>query len=464
MYILIDFCVIYRNDLTLNNPEASPQEKERYVASNVALQLNRTLMNALHGEFSHLSECEVDLDPRHEGFWFVGGIDPPGKVRSYRRGLKWSKKYEMNSVDRSFQYLGSPYLALRHANPLMPLVDVNLEQQNYLEDKVEIPEQKYDPKCLGYNTDHRHGTCIPGFWVGNPNEFGVLSYQKRDWMLKFAKFNDAADCQEALHCHGLHSSFAWLLAQACYQGFTTFNEITYPLTTQTIITDGRLFSFYAYQLNTVLLHSEHAKTNPRYNQCWATKEMKLFEEVDATGKVIGFNDDVLKNLIHFYVNTPSSRENTEMKPYLDPACPKVADIENDLRREWLENVYKYIVTNRPRHRRVPELYLWEKIYKIDHKTRAMDKRVRPFEIGVNPFKRRLDDHLPVYVPRILRPGGYGGRRTGKSKEKWRPTFYPTTHSDRLIPKEVTNYPAQHKHEKINEDEYKALEDRYRKKK
>nr|CAD7450838.1 unnamed protein product [Timema bartmani] len=53
-----------------------------------------------------------------------------------------------------------------------------------------------------------------------------------------------------------------------------------------------------------------------------------------------------------------------------------------------------------------EIYNWEKIYKIDHKTRPLDKRLRPFELpDANPFKRRYNDHTPEYMPKALRPAG-----------------------------------------------------------
>jgi small subunit ribosomal protein S30 len=69
-------------------------------------------------------------------------------------------------------------------------------------------------------------------------------------------------------------------------GFSTFNDVTYPLVTQTVITNGKLWSFYVYQLNTTLLHGEHTSTNPRHNLCWGTPELKLFEAIED-GKVIG---------------------------------------------------------------------------------------------------------------------------------------------------------------------------------
>lgn len=65
--------------------------------------------------------------------------------------------------------------------------------------------------------------------------------------------------------------------------------MTYPLVTQTVITNGKLWSFYVYQLNTTLVHSEHTANNPRRNLCWGTPELKLFEAIED-GRVIGKHD------------------------------------------------------------------------------------------------------------------------------------------------------------------------------
>jgi small subunit ribosomal protein S30 len=216
----------------------------------------------------------------------------------------------------------------------------------------------------------------------------------------------------------IQSSFAWSFAQACYQGFSTYNDVTYPFTTQTIITDGQTWSFYVYQLNTTLLHSKNADENPRYNMCWGSKELKLFESFDKeTGKLIGFNEDVLKQLIHFYINQPVA-SNRNMKPYLGEYEQTVADIDDDKRREFLETRYKHLVSNRPRHRLTPEIYAWEKIYKIDNNTRPMAPKRRFFELGINPYARRLDDHTPVYIPKAKRPEG------PRSRKMWEKTYYP----------------------------------------
>lgn len=51
----------------------------------------------------------------------------------------------------------------------------------------------------------------------------------------------------------------------------------------------------------------------------------------------------------------------------------------------------------------PEILQWQKIYMIDNKTRPMDKKHEPWEYGINPYMRTLDNHLPNYIPKVLRP-------------------------------------------------------------
>lgn len=256
---------------------------------------------------------------------------------------------------------------------------------------------------------------ISGYWPGESDEYGLLSIHGRGHILNRKESYGPEDNIEALHCQALKASFGWLSAQANYQGFTTFNDLTYPLATQTIITNGQLWSFYAYQLNTMVMHNEEIDQNPKHNICFGTKPLKLYEGIE-NGKVKGLNEDVLKILVQFYMNTPVKRD-YEMKPYLGTEEKVVADIEDDNKRCWLESRYKLLVSNRPKHFLLPETYLWEKIYKIENNTRFFEPKRRPFECGINPYKRRLDEHLPAYIPKVLRP-------YPKSRKKFETTYYP----------------------------------------
>jgi len=293
--------------------------------------------------------------------------------------------------------------------PIVPYSDADNES-------LEVPFYDLDPRCHGFFATNVHGTNIPGFWPGDSHEFGLLSYHSRGYM-KDRTFG-WEDNKEALDTQGVMTSFGWLMSQAAYQGFNTYNDITYPLTTQTIISNGQLWSFYAYQLNTILLHSDNTTNNKLRNICYGTEPLKLFESIDTEGKIIGFNDDVLKMLIQFYLNAPKERPDTVMKPYLGENVKVIADIEDEARREWLEKYYKHLVSNRPRQRLMYEIYHWEKIYKIKFNTRFHEARKRPFELDQNPYNRKLDEHTPKYIPKVLRPGG------PKSKAKWEATYYP----------------------------------------
>lgn len=163
------------------------------------------------------------------------------------------------------------------------------------------------------------------------------------------------------------------------------------------------------------MHNEQMDENPKHNVCFGTKPLKLYDTIED-GKVKGLNEDVLKMLVQFYLNSPEQRDH-EMKPYLGKEEQVVADIEDDNKRCWLEDKYKHLVANRPKHELLPEIHLWEKIYKIEFNTRFFERKVRPFEHGINPFKRRLNEHLPPYIPKVLRP-------YPRSKKKFETTYYP----------------------------------------
>lgn len=378
----------------------------------VIQNINRTMLIHLSSKYPHLLQAGVDFEPRLEASWFAGGIDPPNFMRKFRKSVKFLKNSADDPVNLPFQYSGHPVIHLRHKHLLKEVISAS-ECEN---PALDVPIFKFPPQVLTYEFGRRHLTNIPGFWPGDENEFGLLSYHNCTHLQRRKKeFNDTF---AALKVQAVLASYSWLLSQACYQGFSTFNDITYPLITQTVITDGQWWSFCVYQLNTLLLHSEHVTENPKRNVCWITEPMKLFDTIEKE-KVCGLNEEVLKNLIKFYVNTPEERLGVDLKPYLEKSEKVIADIEDDERRNWLEQHYKHLVCNRPRHKRIPEIYNWQRLYLIHHKTRPMDKKRDWWQFGKNIFKRRLDDHLPPYIPRCLRENPKK-RKLGR----WAKQFYP----------------------------------------
>lgn len=65
------------------------------------------------------------------------------------------------------------------------------------------------------------------------------------------------------------------------------------------------------------------------------------------------------------------------------------------------------------------MYHWQKIYLVDNKTRFLEKKRDPWQFGYKPYKRRLDDHKPVYVPKCLRENPKN-KRIGR----WAKSYYP----------------------------------------
>nr|XP_014102318.1 39S ribosomal protein S30, mitochondrial [Bactrocera oleae] len=413
----IEFVHDYFSNAYPDAANMEPQEKENIFGRLIVEQVNRTLINVLSSDFLHLQESEIDYSPRHEAFWSVGGINPPKNVVKSKTGRKWQKEMANDPYNRLMQYSGKPFLAIRHRNQLTPWK--NESESTNIELAKTLPRFNYDPRTLGYVCSHQHLTSIPGFWPGSANLFGSISYQSRAFLQIRPDTYGVEDFKEALHSHAIQSSYSWLLGQAGYNGFNTFNDLTYPMNTQTVVTNGRDWSFYEYQLNTLLVHSHHVDDNPKVNFCQGTAEMRLFGEINSSGEVVDFNEDVLRYLIRFYINAPQiHRSARELHPYLGSDVKYIADYENAEKREFLERVFKNLMSNRPRHLAIPEIYLWEKIYKIDNKTRVMEPKRRFFELGINPWLRKLDQHQKEYIPRALRPEG------PKSKKKWKESFYP----------------------------------------
>ena len=234
-----------------------------------------------------------------------------------------------------------------------------------------------------------------------------------------------------------------------FSGFSIYNDVTYPLTNQMIITNGKMWTFCVYQLNTILVRSYHMEENPRRNILWMSEPMQLFDEIEEN-KIHGLNTKVLEHLVKFYANAPRQREGVNMKPYLGTRVKVIADYKHVERRVWLEDRFKHIVSNRPRHRsvirlyknsiktfvfyvlvgmykivfflnfrRLPEIYDWQKIYLLKFKTRPIDQKREPWEFGNFQWRRKLDDHHAKYVPKAL--------RADKRKRpwlKWAKNFYP----------------------------------------
>lgn len=148
----------FRNEKPLFNKPIDREVESRNRASRLVSQINRTLINGLAADSPHLSEAETDTDPRHDAFWFVGGIEPPERIRKIRQN-SWQKDFANDPVDRNFRYVGKPLLTLRHEHPL----ESPMEFEHFSSDDVsKVPEYRMDPITAGYSYEHHPATTIPG--------------------------------------------------------------------------------------------------------------------------------------------------------------------------------------------------------------------------------------------------------------------------------------------------------------
>ena len=98
-------------------------------------------------------------------------------------------------------------------------------------------------------------------------------------------------------------------------GFNKYIDLTYPLTCQTALSDGKKWQFVSYQLNTLELWKDN-EANSYNNLCWMGPEIQLFESV-ANGKLEGFNPDTLRRLIASMCLAPV-KPTFNLRPTLPP--------------------------------------------------------------------------------------------------------------------------------------------------
>lgn len=181
------------------------------MAKAVTQQINRILTTHLSPSHSHLLETEIDMDPRHEAFWFFGGYEVPYELKK-RRKAGYAKEWADSPVNQCLHYTGTPILQLRHNLPMKEIISIEESE----DPSLKIPVESLDPRQYGFFRDRRRATVIPGFWPGDHSEFGFISYHNRGELpIRPEHYNDAED---AIKTQAVFGSFGWLYGQACYQG------------------------------------------------------------------------------------------------------------------------------------------------------------------------------------------------------------------------------------------------------
>lgn len=171
------------------------------------------------------------------------------------------------------------------------------------------------PNSYGQLQVHNRPTNVAGHWIGDPCEWGLLSfYTMRENDFRILESHGKKTHSSMLHDLAVVSGFGSSVAQAHNQGFSSYLELTYPITTQTIAY-GSTGEFYicAYQLNTLELFKDDLG-NPYQNLAWISGPHKLYDTVED-GQVKGFNEDTLELLLKCFLLKPVERD-INLRPYL----------------------------------------------------------------------------------------------------------------------------------------------------
>lgn len=184
---------------------------EEIISKALIQRINRTILVHLAPENLHLLNTEIDFEPRLEASWFMS-TDPSNTVRKLRKSKIYLKEYVDDPLDLPVRYIGQPVMHLRHKHPLREIIPLS-DCEN---PALDVPTFTLDPRVLGYFFERKHLTNIPGFWPGDENEFGFLSYHNCTYLQRRPEtYNDIST---ALTVQAVLASYSWLLSQACYQG------------------------------------------------------------------------------------------------------------------------------------------------------------------------------------------------------------------------------------------------------
>ncbi|XP_032371420.1 large ribosomal subunit protein mL65 [Etheostoma spectabile] len=230
----------------------------------------------------------LDIDPQVNLYWRRGQrIIPKG----HRRGRQEPTRFQIDD---------QPHSQIRITQQLPQFTSL---EASYA---AEVPEVTFAPNLMPLFRRQYDNNIFTGAKLPDPACYGHTQFHlvpDRYHRDRMARQQQSDQVEVFLRANGLASLFAWTGAQAMYQGFWNHEDVTRPFVSQAVITDGKFFSFFCYQLNTVALSVETDANNPRKNLLWGTESLRLYESVQD-GAVVGLNDEVVKLLVQFLVNQP----------------------------------------------------------------------------------------------------------------------------------------------------------------
>ncbi|KAM4578094.1 large ribosomal subunit protein mL65 [Fundulus diaphanus] len=243
---------------------------------------------AKHNPLLRLSS--LDLSPQVNFYWRRGQRTIP---KGHRKGRPEPLRFQID--DR-------PHCQIRIPQQLPQFTSL---EASYT---AEVPEVPYAPNLMPLFRRQYENNIFTGAKLPDPACYGHTQFHfvpDRYHRDRMARRQQSDQVEAFLRANAIASLFAWTGAQASYQGFWNYEDVSRPFVSQAVITDGHFFSFFCYQLNTVALSVEVDANNPRKNLLWGTESLRLYEDVQD-GEVVGLDDGVIRLLVQFFMNQPHS--------------------------------------------------------------------------------------------------------------------------------------------------------------
>lgn len=298
-------CILQEHVYVRRRQPQSRFDRRQALASSLLDQVVGTLVNLLAPLNPVLTTAALDYKRPVDFYWLRG---EECILAGHRKGRIDALRYQIND---------KPHNQIRISKQLPEFVPLDHSIP------AEIPVMKYKPDKLPLFKRQYENRIFTGSKLADPRCYGHTQFHLLPDILnreRLIKQNQADQVEVVFRANAIASLFAWTGAQAMYQGFWSEADVTRPFVSQGVITDGKYFSFFCYQLNTLALTVQADQNNPRKNICWGTQSKPLYETVEDN-EVKGFDDDVLLQIVHFLLNKPKEDRAqllTNQEKELDP--------------------------------------------------------------------------------------------------------------------------------------------------
>lgn len=285
-------------------------------------ELLRTIFDDAQMSISHnvdwIQKYRQSTNERCESFWIRGGFkqmyhelevwDETGKIDKKNVGkARFVGDDHRKLGELLFTMRDQLAVQLRGKTGLKEVVEWSKKEiieSPIFDEKIDINDDViFNPTVFKLEKDVNPLWQCPGY-ESDSNEifkYGRLAikstYELQEQMKKW-KIHEESDeydktNYECLVSTAITSMFNWLNGQAHCNGFTQFNDLEMPFTSQMILSDGKQFLFALGQLNTIAINVEvDGFINRKSNLCFIDGPYNLYDEYDdEKGQFMYENDN-----------------------------------------------------------------------------------------------------------------------------------------------------------------------------